>query len=90
MMKTLAAFIAGLITALGLAAGAAVTTITTTAPEDARIVAAFGSYLALGRNATQAEVKGAIVTFVKGVVFNYEAEVAKASATQGVTQINPS
>lgn len=88
-MKTLAGFIAGFATALALAAGAAVTTITTTGAEDARIVVAFGSYLNLGRNATQAEVKGAIATFVKGVVFNFEAEQAKATATQGVTQINP-
>lgn len=89
-MKTIAGFVAGFATALALAAGAAVTTITTTAGEDARIIVAFGSYLGLGRNATQPEVKGAIATFVKGVVFNYEAEQAKATATQGVTQINPS
>jgi hypothetical protein len=89
-MKTFAGFIAGFLAALTLTVGAAVTTITTTAPEDARIVVAFGSYLNLGRNATQGEVKGAIATFVRGVVFNYEAEVAKATATQGVTQINPS
>jgi hypothetical protein len=36
-MKTFAAFLAGFSTALMLAAGAAVTTITTTAPEDTRI-----------------------------------------------------
>lgn len=88
-MKTLAGFIAGFLTALALAAGAAVTTITTTAPEDVRIVAAFGKYLNLGRDATQAEVKAAIIVWVKGVVFNAEAEAAKASATSGVTQINP-
>jgi hypothetical protein len=35
-------------------------------------------------------VKAAIIVFVKGVVFNYEAETAKATATSGVTQINPS
>jgi hypothetical protein len=89
-MKTLAGFVFGFLAALALAAGAAVTTITTTAGEDARIVVAFGSYLNLGRNATQGEVKGAIATFVRGVVFNYEAEAAKATATQGVSQINPS
>lgn len=90
MIRVIAAYIAGLVTALGLAAGAAVTTITTTAPEDARIVAAFGKYLNLGRDATQPEVKAAIIVWVKGVVFNAEAEAAKASATAGVTQINPS
>jgi hypothetical protein len=36
LMKTIAAYLAGFVTALALAAGAAVTTITTTAPEDAR------------------------------------------------------
>lgn len=90
-MKTIAAYLAGFFTALALTAGAAVTTITTTAPDDVRIVAAFGrGLLGLGRDATQAEVKGALVTYTKGVVFNYEAELAKASATAGVTQINPS
>lgn len=90
-MKSIAGFIAGFVTALTiLAAGAAVTTLTTTAPEDVRIVHCFGKYLNLGRDATQGEVKGAIATFVKGVVFNIEAEEAKATATQAVTQINPS
>jgi hypothetical protein len=88
-MKTLAGFIAGFLCALALAAGAAVATITTTTGDDARIAPAFGDYLALGRSATQAEVKGAILVWVKGVVFNYEAEQAKKSAVQGTTQINP-
>lgn len=89
-MKFFAGFIAGTALSFALLAGAVVTTLTTTGAEDVRIVAAFGDYLHLGRNATQAEVKGAIGTFVKGVVFNYEAEQAKATATQSVTQINPS
>jgi len=88
-MRTIAAYLAGFATALAITAGAAVTTITTTAPEDARIATAFGKYLGLGRDATQAEVKAAIIVWVKGVVFNAEAETAKASATAGVTQINP-
>lgn len=36
-------------------------TITTTAQQDARIVAAFGVELGLGRNATAAEVKAAVI-----------------------------
>lgn len=89
-MKIIAAYIAGLLTAVALGAAAASTTITTTGAEDARIVVAFGDYLRLGRNATQGEVKSAISVFVQGVVFNYEAEQAKKSATQGVVTINPS
>lgn len=88
-MKTLAGFIAGFLTALACLATAATTTITTTGPEDARIVVAFGDYLRLGRSATQPEVTAAVRVWVAGVVFNYEAEQAKKSATQGVTQINP-
>lgn len=89
-MKTIAAYIAGFVSALAIAASAGSLTVTTTAPEDARLAPAFGAYLQLGRNATGPEIKAAVVTFVKGVVFNYEAEQAKASATSGVTQINPS
>lgn len=43
-------------------------TITTTAAQDARIVAAFGKRLGLGRNATGAEVKAAIITYIKNMV----------------------
>lgn len=88
-MKMIAAFFFGALLTLGLAVGAAVTSITTTAGEDARIVVAFGDYLHLGRSATQAEVKASIATFVQGVVFNYEAEQAKKSAVQGTTTVNP-
>jgi hypothetical protein len=35
-------------------------------------------------------VKAEIIAFVKGVVFNYEVENAKATATSGVALINPS
>ena len=88
-MKSIVSYIAGFISALAFAGVAATTTITTTSGEDARIIVAFGDYLHLGRNATQAEVKGAIATWVTGVVFNYEAEQAKKSAVQATTTINP-
>lgn len=88
-MKTLAGFIAGFLSALGFAAAAGSLSITTTAGDDARLAPAFGDYLGLGRNATAAEIKTATITWVKGVVFNYEAEQAKKSAVQATTQINP-
>lgn len=64
-----------------------VTTITTTGAEDARIAAAFGDLLKLGRNATAAEVKSTIATFVNGVVQNYETQVYRAAMTY--TAVSP-
>ena len=62
-------------------------TINTTAAEDAALVAAFGWYLNLGRNATAAEIKAATATFWRGVVQGYQTSQAAASAV--VTPINP-
>ena len=67
----------------------ATTTINTTGAEDARIVAAFGARLGLGRNATGPEVKQQIAQFVISVVQGYEQQVAAAAATAGVTTISP-
>lgn len=50
-------------------------TITTTAPQDARIAPAYGNFLGLGRNATTAEVKAAIIGDLRIVVQNYERQV---------------
>jgi hypothetical protein len=47
-------------------------TITTDAGQDARIAPAMGAELGLGRNATVAEVKGALITWLRGRVKNYE------------------
>jgi hypothetical protein len=58
----------------------ATTTITTTSAEDARIVAAFGFRLSLGRNATAAEVKAEIGRFVTNVVKDYEVAAAGLAA----------
>lgn len=88
IIKIIAAYLAGVLTALGFIAGAAVTTITTTAPEDARIVVAFGDYLHVGRNATQGEVAGAVRAWVASVVANYETEQARRSIS--ITPIAPS
>jgi hypothetical protein len=52
----------------------ATTTITTTAGEDTRLQAAFGAYLSLPGNANAAQIKGAVVTFMKQIVRQYEAE----------------
>jgi hypothetical protein len=49
-------------------------TINTTAPQDARLVAAFGKRLAFSppRNATAAEVKAEIINMIVGVVREQE------------------
>lgn len=51
-------------------------TITTTAPQDARLVTAYGSILGLGRNATAAEIKAAVIQSIRNNVENYERSVA--------------
>lgn len=64
-------------------------TINTTAAQDARIVAAFGAYLGLGRNATGPEVKQALIGWLTDVVHSQEtAERAKA-AIVGTDRITP-
>lgn len=55
-------------------------TITTTAPQDARIVAAFGTYLGLGRNATAAEVKQEVINYLTLLVRAQEENAAVNSA----------
>lgn len=49
-------------------------TITTTAPQDARVAPAFGAHLNLGRNATAPEVKAAVIAWVSRIVLQYEIE----------------
>jgi len=64
-------------------------TISTTAPQDARIVAAYGKYLGTTdgngdpRNATAAEVKQAIINNIKQVVFDQEHKAALAAVSTG-------
>lgn len=65
----------------------ATTTINTTAGEDARLVAAFGDYLHLGQNATQAQIKGALIAWLTGVVQAYEYKVAQQAIV--TTNISP-
>ena len=71
-------------------------TITTTAPQDSRIVAAFGTYLGLKdaqgvpRVATAAEVKANVIAYITGVVHGQEYNTVKATAEASLpTQITP-
>jgi hypothetical protein len=64
-------------------------TINTTGAEDARIVAAFGKRLNLGRNATAGEVKQQIIQFVRNAVQEQEQRTAVDAAIAGVTIIDP-
>lgn len=66
----------------------AITTITTTAAEDARLVVAFGTYLRLGRNATAAEIKQAIASWITGIVVDQEQQ-ASIKALAAPTLISP-
>lgn len=85
MSKLIAAYLAGLATALALAAGAASLTITTTAPDDARLGPAFGDLLGLrngagaARSATIAEVKTWTIGQYRQVVQSYEDRLNKAA-----------
>lgn len=47
-------------------------TINTTAPQDARLVVAFGAKIGLGRNATASEIKADIINYIRAVVFDQE------------------
>lgn len=64
-------------------------TINTTAAQDARIIAAFGARLNLGRNATGAEVKAQIINYIINAVQEQELLTAQATAAAGVTPIAP-
>jgi len=73
-------------------------TITTTGPQDQRIIVAFGNMLGTAdivdgvstpRNATAAEVKAAVVKYIREVVFAYEVDVARKAAAETVTPIAP-
>ena len=64
-------------------------TVNTTAPEDVRLVSAFGKRLGLGRDATGPEVKAAIIQMIKDAVFEQERGGAVQAAIAGVTTISP-
>ena len=64
-------------------------TINTNGAQDARIIAAFGTRLNLGRNATGAEVKQQIIQFLINAVQEQEQRTAVQAAVDGVTPIVP-
>jgi hypothetical protein len=64
-------------------------TITTTAPQDARIIAAFGRNLGLGRDATGPEVKAAIIKHIQDIVLNYERRLAEQAAIDALQPLEP-
>lgn len=82
MKQFIPGFISGFTFALALAAGAASVTISTDSGQDARLAPAFGDKLGLGRNATAAEVKADLISYMRGVVLNYETEQAKKAIVQ--------
>ena len=68
-------------------------TITTTAAQDARIVAAFGKYLGLPGNASAAQVKAEVIAFIRLKVLEYEKiaafDTATAAAIAALTDFTP-
>ena len=57
-------------------------TITTTSPQDARIVVAFGHHLGFPRNANADEVKAAVIDFIRNVVLQDERRIAQEAVAQ--------
>jgi hypothetical protein len=66
----------------------ATTTITTTTAEDQRLVVAFGTYLGLGRNANQSEIKQYLIKTMNDIVVNQE-ERANVIALTPPAPISP-
>ena len=70
-------------------------TINTTAQQDQRIIAAFGTFLSTKdqdgnpRNATAAEVKDWLIGQLRGVVHSEETKTAVNAAAASVGQIDP-
>lgn len=57
------------------------TTLTYTAAQGQRMAAAFGKYLGLGRNATEAEIKAWLIRQVRTIVLSQERAAAEAQVT---------
>lgn len=70
-------------------------TITTTAPQDARIVVAFGNRLQtrdasnVRRNATAAEIKADLIRYLTEVVLQDERNIAAKAAADAAVEIAP-
>jgi hypothetical protein len=54
-------------------------TINTTPQQDQRLVAAFGTRLSLGRDATGSEIKAAMIDYLRRVVWEEERAAAQVS-----------
>lgn len=61
-------------------------TITTTAQMDARVAPAFGHLLDLPGSANSAQVKQALVAYIRSVVYAYERDL---KARESIPEINP-
>lgn len=80
--------LAALLLCFAVSGEAATTTITTTAGDDSRIVAACGHVRSLGRDCTGPEVKAWLIEQLRGMVLNDEFEQAKKSIAS--SPLNPS
>lgn len=64
-------------------------TITTTSAQDARLVKAFGADLGLGHDASGAEIRGAILNYMKSVVHRQEVKAATLAANLALENVTP-
>ena len=70
-------------------------TITTTAPQDVRLIVAYTDLLnpidgnGDPRNATAAEIKAHVIAGIKSVVHNFETREAAKTATDAITPVEP-
>ena len=64
-------------------------TITTTAAQDARLAKAFGVELQLGGNANAAQIRGAVLEYIKAVVRKQELAEATRAANEVISSITP-
>lgn len=62
-------------------------TITTTAPQDARLIAAFRDRL--GPETQAADIKAWVIEQIKGVVHSYETRLANEAASAAIVPIDP-
>lgn len=67
----------------------AAVTITTTAPQDARLAPAFGAKLNLPGSATTAQVKAYLIQHMTDVVLGYEEQLAINAAKAATTPFTP-
>lgn len=64
-------------------------TITTTAAQDTRLAKAFGAELGLGGNANAAQIRGAVVEYLKAVVLRQEQVAARKAAKDALNAVTP-